>query len=245
MADLERSLERNGALSIISLLNRILCRIDTILFPAHCLACGEFGAWICHDCEYAIRWIHKPHKAPSLPSAKKSEVTRYWSLALYADRSVQEVIRALKYRGATCIAPVLERWFSLFVQRHGRVLPWLRGEAWVLVPVPTVPSHVRERGLDHALVLAEAAHRVMPSLILTTNLVTRAEETGFANAELDDDRLREANVMNQWVIKNAVPKRILLIDDVYTTGSTVQSLASVLLECGAEQVEIMTLATGK
>ena len=245
MADLKRSLERNGALSIISLFKRGLYKMDALLFPAHCLACGEFGAWICHDCEQAVRWMHGPQKAPLLPSGKSPSVTRYWSLGSYADRSIQGVIQALKYRGATCVVPILERWISFFVQRHGETLPWLRGEAWTLVPVPTAPSHIRERGLDHALILAQAVQHAAPALKLAAHLVVRTEETGFANAELADDRLREANVVRQWKLKGSIPERILIIDDVYTTGSTVQSLARALLAGGAKEIEILTMATGK
>ncbi|MDQ3819682.1 MAG: hypothetical protein M3362_18675, partial [Acidobacteriota bacterium] len=112
-----------------------------------------------------------------------------------------------------------------------------------IIPVPLHPDRLRERGFNQAAVLAGALAKLsaLPfdefSLVRTTH--TERHRAGM------DERARRESVENAFEVRRPrliERERILLVDDVFTTGATVSSCAGALLAAGAEDVFVLTAA---
>ncbi len=114
----------------------------------------------------------------------------------------------------------------------------------LLVPVPLHKSRRKLRGFNQAELIARGLGREL-GLPVSSELLLRTRKT-VAQKELNDQE-RRANLKNAFqVAKNKVsPKKILLIDDIYTTGSTIDAAAAVLLDHGAEKVYFLSISIGR
>jgi ComF family protein len=115
--------------------------------------------------------------------------------------------------------------------------------ATLIVPVPLHPERQKERGFNQAAVLANelAKHAQLP--VDHTSLV-RTLHTGLHRVGMDAQARRES-VEHAFEVRRGrkiARERILLVDDVFTTGATVSACASALLAAGAEEVLVLTVA---
>lgn len=112
----------------------------------------------------------------------------------------------------------------------------------VVVPLPTIGRHVRERGLDHTAILAKKlakrrgwrCERVLGRVIDTVQVGTKAA-----------DRKAQAEKTYELRRKVDTKKVYLLVDDVWTTGATMMAAEKVLRKAGAEKIAGVVLATGR
>jgi ComF family protein len=126
--------------------------------------------------------------------------------------------------------------------KHTQQRPPL-AEADVIVPVPLHASRERERGFNQAVVLARALARATKMPIDEHSLV-RAVHTERHRAGMDA-RARRDSVGGAFEVRRPEPiagRRVLLIDDVFTTGATVSECAAVLKSTGAAEVYVLTIA---
>jgi ComF family protein len=144
-----------------------------------------------------------------------------------------DAIHRYKYRDRSDLAPVLG---SLMAERAVR---W-RGRVDVVVPVPLHWRRRRSRGYDQAALLAVAVAR---SLRLPARLraLRRVRQTK-SQVELPHEERRK-NVAGAFEARGiAIGSRVLLVDDVRTTGATLEAASSVLREAGAREVHAFVLA---
>ena len=115
----------------------------------------------------------------------------------------------------------------------------------IIVPVPLHSKRKRERGFNQSLLLAKEIGKLYGSEISAENLTRN--RTAVPQTELP--RLgRMKNVIGIFSVNDEskfMGKSILLIDDVLTTGSTVNECSGVLLEAGAVSVSVVTVARGQ
>jgi ComF family protein len=112
-----------------------------------------------------------------------------------------------------------------------------------VVPVPLHPERMRERGFNQAAVLAAALAR-LTGLPLDESSLVRTLHTERHRAGMDA-RARRESVDKAFAVRRprlVEGERILLIDDVFTTGATVSSCASALRAAGAQEVFVLTIA---
>lgn len=151
------------------------------------------------------------------------------------EEPIKKLIHRFKYQGKTdCLVSV-----STLARDHP-ALEEMR-EADLIIPVPLHPARLRERGFNQALLLARAIfpgdRRVVPRLLI--RIRATAPQAGF------DGAARRANLRKAFEVTAPgllAGKRILLIDDVLTTGSTVNECAKTLKKAGAAEVLVITLA---
>ena len=213
------------------------------VFPPRCVSCGRWGARICAACEERIAWLSNPLCArcgtPLRGAAAGGGHTCIHEAGLKAVRSaalfdgpIRDALHALKYRRdlglAQAMAEVLLRLWG--------------GLEWrvdVLVPVPLSAKRLGERGYNQAALVAHAfGERI--GLPVRENLLKRSRETasqvGLSLTE------RHVNVAGAFRAQEVSRQRILLLDDVCTTGATLEAGARALHEAGARAVFAITVA---
>jgi ComF family protein len=147
---------------------------------------------------------------------------------------LQDAICALKYRGVSALATPLA---ALMV----RALP-ADITCDLIVPVPLHPSRLRAREFNQSLLLADRMSRHLMRPVLMTSLV-RTVATEPQTTLARRERLR--NLRRAFAVRDAeaiAGRRILLVDDVFTTGTTLHECAKALLQAGALAVSALTLA---
>jgi ComF family protein len=138
---------------------------------------------------------------------------------------------------------VLDDMIEIF-RRAPDLIDWVRGAT--LVPVPLHPRKARERGYNQAALLAEGLARAAGGgtvvKLLLRRLVDSASQTAF------DRRTRMANLKNAFALAPGEPlnppDHFILVDDVFTTGSTLNSCARALRRAGGVKIDVVTFGHG-
>lgn len=238
-------------------LDKVKSAVIDLLFPPHCVACRRLGAWLCPDCIDGIETIHPPicrrcglPLNDSQPPGAGTPVCRHcqetppqldglWVYA-YHSEPLREAIHQFKYQDLRSLAGPLGR---------------LMGEGWttlspsnleidLIVPVPLHPTRQRHRGYNQAALLARELGAHLQRPVVEETLV-RVKATA-PQVELGAEE-RRANVHNAFRCKDSslAGKRVLLVDDVCTTGSTLDSACLALRGAGTLSVWAYTLARAK
>lgn len=227
--------------------------ILNFLFPRRCVSCGKVGAYLCPHCLSKIILVETPIcpvcERPAIGGATHPVCqTRYSldgliSISAY-DGPMRIAIKRLKYR--PWISDLGENLVSLiiFYLREKNLADWLISGKVVLVPVPLYKDRQRERGFNQSEILGKLLAQKL-SLSFWAGLLLRNRNTK-PQAELKGKE-RQENIKNafavnhnsQFIIHNS---NILLIDDIWTTGSTLRTCAQVLKRAGFKRVWALTLA---
>lgn len=221
--------------------------LGSTLFPHYCLVCGErLSADRLMICPACLDLLPRYPGSEALYNAERrieghAPFTEYRSdLGFTHHNPVRDLIHTIKYEGHPELG---ERLGQLFAPEHLRAGHF--ADIGVAVPVPLTPRRLRRRGYNQSAYIARG---------LTGGLGIPLDETLLArrdSAGTQTHRGREA----RWAsMREAffVPdpdkvsrRRILIIDDVLTTGATLSACALALMEAGAESVSYYTLACGE
>jgi len=223
----------------------LLDRLVSLVAPPVCLACREpepGGAAVCDPCRAWLVPLRDPRcgrcgTPAGAPVRRCSECRRRalafrsaWAPFAY-EATARRLVAGLKLRGATRAAAFMS------AEIGSRAPPGLL--SGVLVPVPAHPARRRRTGMNQAACLAAALGRrvglpVAPVLVRARG---STPQVGLARRE------RLANARGSVRARRAPPGgRLVLVDDVYTTGATLDACAGALLEGGADEVVAVTFA---
>ncbi len=206
-----------------------------LLFPPRCAGCGRGGHWLCPACLADISPLPLRLEAPE-------PLAGLWVVGLY-DHPLDLAIHALKYRGKyrgkRRLAEPLGR---LLAETYRREM----GAAWppdAVLPVPLHARRLAERGYNQSALLARALSREV-GLPVVEDALRRARNTP-QQVRLNAAQRRK-NVSGAFACAPGHPlvvgRRLLLLDDVCTTGATISACAEALLAAGARQVWGLVLA---
>lgn len=212
-----------------------------VFFPPHCVACQAHGSWWCESCRSGIQF------ASTNVHLNIGVLDGLVATGWYHDQKLRSAITGLKYRGATCIEPLFKQYLMDWKESHLGPWPWAGEEQLLIQSIPGAPSHVRSRGFDQTEIIARCFQAAVLPWTAMGRCVQRADEDRLPQARLETGLLRKANVQELfYILPNAkVPEAVLLVDDVYTTGSTMQEVARVLKKVGTKRVYGAVLAVGK
>lgn len=216
-----------------------------LLLPPCCVVCGKVGTWLCEVCAVQIPLGIRPICQRCGGAWSKGGLclrcqTTPLSVApvrsaLLFEGVVRDAIHALKYRGADHIAELLAVKMADAWQYYN-----MMGD--VLIPVPLHPEREAQRGYNQATLLARALAPQI-SVPLAEDLLFRVRPT---RSQTHLDRVaRWENVADAFACPDSVDLSglsVILIDDVATTGATLDACAAALLTRGVRQVGALTLA---
>lgn len=212
-------------------MKELLSSIVDAIYPPKCIVCdailnGEMG-YICTDCNSRINWLESDFFSVSL---KKQAFDLARSLAAY-DGAWQEVVHGFKYNNRTDFACVLGEMLSRQVDY----------EYDLITAVPLHPKRLRERGYNQSALLAKVVAKETGfkcNLSVFKRAKYSAPQVGLAKEE----RMENIKGAFEFCGGGKINADILLIDDVMTTGATVNECAKVLKRAGAGRVDVMTIA---
>jgi len=188
-----------------------------VLLPVTCPVCGARGAAPCPRCAAGLR------RAPALPAPPGVDSC---AALLDYDGVGRELVARLKYRNARAVLPALARALAGLVDAAA-----VDAVTWV----PTTASRRRQRGIDQAELLARAvAHRLGKP---RRRLLHRRPGPAQTGRPVHERRIGPA-----FDPRRRTPTRVLLVDDVVTTGATVAAAARALRWAGAREVHVLAAA---
>ncbi|KAA9381581.1 ComF family protein [Microbispora cellulosiformans] len=225
--------------------------LDLIL-PPRCAGCGAWGATACPSC--LARLLGEP--APRPPDPAPPGLPDCWSATAY-EGAARRMILACKERGRTALVPVLAASVATCVAAWQEAEAAPVTETW-LVPVPSARAAVRRRGHDPVRAVATAAARELrgqglPAVLAPLLRQRRrvADQAGLSSPE------RAANLSGAFVVGDrlagalgpshsgtgrGVGFRVVLVDDVVTTGATLAEAARALRAAGVAPAAAVTIA---
>ena len=224
-----------------------LNKIKDYIFPVFCLGCKKEGEWLCDKCFEKIDLsgifdcpvCHKNTEfgVCCLPCGGESFLDKHLAVTKYEeDGLVGSVIQTLKYSWAEDVLSAIDKIISKFVDENRDLFMNID----CVVPVPLHQKRYVERGFNQAELIAKIlADKINKPL---KNILTRQRHTSQQAKLGREERLE--NLKDAFVIKKVVRGNILLVDDVFTTGSTIQECAKVLKNSGVDKVVGFSLARG-
>ena len=216
-----------------------------LLFPQRCLGCGKEGALICPSCRSSL-----PIIAPPLcplcgrpqPSGVLCPGCVRWPAGTDGIRSpfrfdgvMRQAIHQLKYRNLRTLAAPLARLLDDYLGSHP-----LPGE--VLVPVPLHPKRLKERGYNQSALLAAELGKLTDLPVVDNRLVRQQHTPPQAKTATVEERrsnVSEAFICRSDELRN---RQVILIDDVATSGATLNACAQALKAAGAVSVWGLVMA---
>lgn len=211
---------------------RVLEIILDLLFPPKCPFCAKVldRPGICPKCETALPWTEDTEALREDPGGLRCAAPLW-----YEDLAREGILR-YKFRGASGLAEPLGELVARCAAEH------FSGEFDTVTWVPVSRRRLRERGYDQAELLARAACRMWE-----TQPVRLLEKTAHnpAQSGIQDAAARRANVLGVYEAlepETIQGKRVLLVDDICTTGATLTECVRVLKDAGAEDVVCAAVA---
>lgn len=153
------------------------------------------------------------------------------------DERMQQVIRQFKYEGCFEIG-------DFFAERMAQAFgDWIQREKLeMIMPVPVHKKRLRFRGFNQAEILAEKLGECL-DIPVRAEVLVRTEDT--KPQKTLDVHKRIANLQKGFAVTRPVEgRRILLVDDIYTTGATLEACGNVLKRAGAEKICFVSLCIG-
>lgn len=216
-----------------------------MLFPRRCLGCGQIGDFICSNC-----WRTLPRLAPPVcPKCGKPQLGGLLCASCWRELSridgirsvspfegiVRQAIHELKYYNLKAISVTLAQLLADYLEINP--LP-----AEVVVPVPLHPKRLRERGYNQSGLLAQELSK-RSSLPLVDGCLYRFKDSP-PQAKTATVEGRQKNVAGAFGCRDnrLSGKKVLLIDDVCTSGATLEACATTLKDSGAAMVWGLTVA---
>lgn len=235
-------------------LGELFEQIVTLIFPRRCPGCDEvvsYGAYVCPSCKkwfavigdsYCLK-CGKPLHDIGQQYCKDCEQKAHRFAEGRATFVYKGPIIKSLYRFKYAKRREYAQFYGMATEKKlGKYIASLHAD--LLVPVPLHAKRMRKRGYNQAEVFARSLSHVCHVPVCTT-AVRRVKNT--VPQKLLDEQGRQKNLKKAFKIGQNVVKSkvIIVIDDIYTTGSTIDAVAEVLYQAGAKAVYFITIAVGQ
>lgn len=224
-----------------------------LVFPKRCPICDEivvpYGQLICMACEESLHYLSDPTCLKCGKSIDNEDTYCYDCLkqnhffsrgyALFPYELVSDSLYRFKYKNRPEYGIYYGR---AIVKNFAEIIRSINPEG--IIPVPLHSKKERRRGYNQAQIIAEEMGRILEIKVFT-DLIKRIKYT-TPQKELDHVS-RQNNLKKAFIISESVVKlrSIIIIDDIYTTGSTIDAMAKILQDVGVNNIYFITIAIGK
>ncbi|HAU39839.1 MAG: phosphoribosyltransferase [Candidatus Peregrinibacteria bacterium GW2011_GWF2_43_17] len=207
---------------------RVLNSILNIIFPKKCVCCERDGDILCRGCFLSIKKVCRRISLPHLDFV--CAIYRYENSGV-----LQKVIKSMKYRFLRDIPRLFEYDILDFLEKN------FDKSSFVLVPVPLHPKREKWRGFNQSFELIKNLDwQIVPAIKRTRNTKPQAELARYERLE----NLNGAFTVHPSALPKLLNKKIILVDDVCTTGTTLSECARVLKGAGVKEVYAVVLGHG-
>ena len=238
-------------LQLSSLLREMFETATVFLYPATCRGCEEFLGivpvpYICSDCWQDVQYLEPPWcdicgtpGVNGLCDDCAISPPRYGKLRAIAfyQTTLQQAIHLFKFEKKKVFAQ------HLIELINGHIPPDCDIATYdFILPIPIHKKRLRERGFNQATLLADGIAKAEDIPVLVDTLVRQRHTV--AQSSLDRDA-RQQNIVGAFEVRNPSVirgKRILIIDDVFTTGATIREAVSELWTADPAEIDVLTLA---
>ena len=217
------------------MIKKILAIIEEAIFPQVCGICGKINKeGLCTKCKntlekLAIFEVTKKGK-------KESDFQELISIFPY-EGIVRQLLLAYKFDEK----PYMYVCFVNFILKNKKIFKKLQSYD-TIIPVPISKKRMKERGYNQSLLIAKKLSKDV-IIDLQTNCLFKTKNI-IEQSKLNKEQ-RKQNIQNVYELKNREiinNKQILLIDDIYTTGSTVKECARVLQQANPKRIDVLVIA---
>ncbi|WP_154511961.1 ComF family protein [Rickettsiales endosymbiont of Trichoplax sp. H2] len=235
------------------ILNYFNLLID-IIYPPKCIVCKSDcmdANILCSECFIKISFITRPYCKKRGNSLKKmfgecSELNCIYdkhtysqviSVFEYNDFS-KKIITSFKFNDNFRLLKLFKSWLSYIISNVNY------SDITYIIPVPLHKTKLKKRGFNQSLILAKIASRIL-GINYKNNILVKIKNTenqSDLKKSLREKNLKEAFSVNLKYKKLIEDKKVLLIDDIITTGSTANECSKTLLNNGAKEIRVISLA---
>ncbi len=214
------------------------------VFPPRCVSCSEFGSFLCERCMADVSranpprclacWMPATEQRACEDCGRHRPAFKGARAPFVFEAAARDAVHALKYKGVSALA-------SLMARPMAEMLVEWAPPVQVIVPVPLTGHRRRLRGFNQSQLLASELSR-LTGLPLEPRAISR-KRSGTPQVGQPDREARRSNVADAFAPgSRSVERGVLLIDDVMTTGATLDACARALINRGAGPVYALTFA---
>jgi len=228
------------------MLKNIFNSFINLIFPIQCLGCSRENHWLCLDCLAKIKINSKPfcpicHKPANdwrfCPSCqKKYSLDGVFIASSYQNKLLQRLIHSYKYRYVKDLSQIFFRLLKKFFNHYQLDNNFL---------ITSLPLHLKRLRLRCFNQAEELANHLADfyHIDYDPDLLKRIKNTK-PQARLDKEQ-RSKNIKNAFALqRGCYGRKVIIVDDVFTTGSTLNECARILKKAGAKEVWGLVIAKG-
>lgn len=208
-----------------------------LIYPNVCGFCGKICKEnLCKKCE--IKWKNKMiDKVQDYSNNENFEFSKYLYIFSYEDE-IRNLLINYKFNEKA----YLYKTFAQILLKSKNIYGFLK-ECDIIVPVPIHKNRKRQRGYNQSELIAKQLTKQVKNLKLEKQVLVKQKDIKPQSSLSKKERVE--NVRNAYKIENKekiIGKKIILLDDIYTTGNTVNECSRILKEYGAKQINVLTIA---
>lgn len=224
-----------------NLLRKIRGFVLDILFPIECLNCHLEGAYLCEKCFRQIKFNDTLDLKCARQNLKTPDLEKTFIAGNYEDKLLRSLIKKYKYGFIKPLGEILTRFlitFWNFQNDSQNKIP----DSLLVIPIPLTNKRLSWRGFNQAEILAREFSRHF-NYDFSLNLKRQGKQAPQAKLN-ETERLNNIQGVFSWTGENLKGLDALLIDDIATTGATLNEAAHILKEAGAGSIYALVLAKG-
>ena len=216
-------------------------KLIAFVAPHNCLSCNKEGSLLCSDCSGALgelppercfRCNRLSPKSKTCPTCRKvSSHNHIWIRSEYKELT-KELVHKLKFERAIASAEVI-------AEAIVRVLPE-DVHGFIIIPIPTATSRKRQRGYDQSVMIAR--HVAKLTNLPMHQYLLRIGQSRQVGSKKADRIIQLTDAYRVIHRKKLLGKHVILVDDVMTTGATLESAAKILRSVGVKRVDGLVFA---
>lgn len=239
-----------------SSLQQLISWVVEALFPRRCVTCGRWGEWCCPVCWAALTYARRLTCPDCQVVTNLGEFCQQcapahtlkglWPAQSYSQPTIRQLIKILKFEGVTEVAPILANLMRGLLKTFNLPPSWhaVAPADWCLTSVPLTSQRLRQRNFNQAEMIA----RLLSSLTgLTYQPTLQRVGSKKPQSELTNETARKKNVEKAFALlaETEIAGRVfILVDDVYTSGATMEECARILKAGGATEIWGLVAAKG-